>query len=194
MPNQFSPELVEKILRLRREFCFGALRIVWHLQRYEGIRVSLTGVTGTLRRHGLRRLPRNTPVRSLASCVRYEKTTPGHHVQIDVKFLDLTAPDGTRTRRFQYTAIDDATRVRALRIYRHHNQDCAIDFVEYVRERFPFRIRQIRTDNGHEFQARFHWHVEDLGISHAYIRPRSPASMARWSGPTRQTSPSSINS
>ena len=27
---------------------------------------------------------------------------------------------------------------------------------------------------GHEFQAKFHWHVEDRGIRHAYIRPISP--------------------
>ncbi len=50
----------------------------------------------------------------------------------------------------------------------------AIDFIGYVIEKFPFRIREIRTDNGHEFQAKFHWHVEDRGIRHAYIKPRSP--------------------
>lgn len=174
MPNQFSPELVAKILRLRRDFSFGAQRIVWHLLRYDGITVSVGGVRNTLHRHGLGRLPKGTPVRSLVSWVRYEKTTPAHHVQIDVKFLDLRTPDGGMTRRFQYTAIDDATRIRALRIYDRHNQDCAIDFVDYVIKSFPFRIRQIRTDNGHEFQARFHWHVEDLGMEHAYIKPRSP--------------------
>ena len=27
---------------------------------------------------------------------------------------------------------------------------------------------------GHEFQAKFHWHVEDLGIRHAYIKPAYP--------------------
>ena len=27
---------------------------------------------------------------------------------------------------------------------------------------------------GHEFQAKFHWHVEDQGIRHAYIKPSSP--------------------
>ena len=32
----------------------------------------------------------------------------------------------------------------------------------------------MRTDNGHEFQAQFHWHVEDLGIRHVYIKPASP--------------------
>ena len=40
--------------------------------------------------------------------------------------------------------------------------------------KFPFRIHTVRTDNGHEFQSRFHWHVEDLGIRHVYIKPRKP--------------------
>ena len=32
----------------------------------------------------------------------------------------------------------------------------------------------IRTDNGSEFQAKFHWHVKDLGMIHVYIKPASP--------------------
>ena len=28
----------------------------------------------------------------------------------------------------------------------------------------------IKTDNGHEFQSRFHWHLQDLGIEHVYIK------------------------
>ncbi len=30
------------------------------------------------------------------------------------------------------------------------------------------------TDNEHEFQAKFDWHVEDLGLRHAYIKSRTP--------------------
>jgi len=41
-------------------------------------------------------------------------------------------------------------------------------------EKFPFRVHTIRTDRGHEFQALFHWHVEDKGLRHVYIKPRSP--------------------
>jgi transposase InsO family protein len=44
----------------------------------------------------------------------------------------------------------------------------------YVIEKFPFRIHTIRTDRGHEFQAQFHRHVEDKGMRHVYIKPRSP--------------------
>jgi transposase InsO family protein len=95
-------------------------------------------------------------------------------VQVDVKFLTLARKKGAPVRRYQYTAIDDATRVRALKIYRRHTQANAIDFINYVVERFPFRIRTIRTDRGHEFQALFHWHVADLGMEHVYIKPRTP--------------------
>ena len=32
----------------------------------------------------------------------------------------------------------------------------------------------IRTDNGHEFQTKFHWYIDDLGMQHAYIKPATP--------------------
>jgi len=57
---------------------------------------------------------------------------------------------GKTLRRFQYTAIDDATRIRALKIYPRHTQANAIEFIDYVVDRFPFRIHTIRTDRGHE--------------------------------------------
>ncbi len=43
---------------------------------------------------------------------RYQKQVPGHYIQVDVKFLTFTGKRGEKVRRFQYTAIDDATRVR----------------------------------------------------------------------------------
>ena len=41
-------------------------------------------------------------------------------------------------------------------------------------EKFPFRIHTIGTDRGHEFQPLLHWYVEDQGMRHIYIKPRSP--------------------
>ena len=70
-------------------------------------------------------------------------------------------------RRFQYTAIDDATRIRTLKVYTRHTQQNAIAFMDYVVEKFPFRTNMVRTDRGHEFQALFHWHLADRGIEHA---------------------------
>ena len=34
--------------------------------------------------------------------------------------------------------------------------------------------RSFRRCYGHEFQAKFHWHVEDQGIRHAYIKRGTP--------------------
>ena len=91
-----------------------------------------------------------------------------------MKFLTLQGAQGQRIRRYQYTAIDDATRVRALKVYRRHTQQNAIAFLDYVVQKFPFRIHTVRTDRGHEFQAQFHWHLADQGIRHVYIKARTP--------------------
>jgi len=172
-PNRTPDEVVEKVLHLRRKYHLGPIRIVWYLERYHGIQVSDAGVYRILRRNGLNRLPRGTRMRKVHT-KRYSKQVPGHHIQMDVKFLTFKGKQGQKIKRYQFTAIDDATRVRAMKIYKRHNQASAIDFVDYVIDKFPFRIREIRTDNGHEFQAKFHWHVEDKGIRHAYIKPSSP--------------------
>ena len=50
----------------------------------------------------------------------------------------------------------------------------AIQFLDYVLERLPFRVDAIQTDNGAEFQSGFHWHVLDRGIRHTYIKPATP--------------------
>ena len=46
--------------------------------------------------------------------------------------------------------------------------------MNYVIEKFPFRIHTIRTDNGHEFQNKFHCHITDIYLLHVYIKPASP--------------------
>ena len=172
-PRALSADVIEKILHLRSKYHLGPQRITWYLERYHGVKTSCSSVYRTLIRNGMRRLPNKAGRRAIHTR-RYAKQVPGHHIQVDVKFLKLTNSKGTKIRRYQYTAIDDATRIRALRIYKRHNQKNAIDFVDYVIEKFPFRIHTIRTDRGHEFQALFHWHVQDKGICHVYIKPRTP--------------------
>jgi hypothetical protein len=113
-------------------------------------------------------LPKTASKRTLHT-KRYSKNTPGHHVQVDVKFITLSDLLGNKINRYQYTAINDATRIRTLKIYSKHNQKNAIEFIDHVVSKFPFRIHTIRTDRGHEFQDRFHWHVEDKGMKHIYL-------------------------
>ena len=119
-PRRTSPEVVEKIPAIRREHQIGALRIRYYLDRYHGIKISESTVSRVLKAHGLSRLPKSAPKRALHTQL-YAKTVPGHHIQVDVMFLQLKDREGKLMKRYQYTAIDDATRVRALQIYPEHN-------------------------------------------------------------------------
>ena len=172
-PNKIKEDVVEKILLLRKDYQLGSWRIKWYLERYHDIQISESSVYRILKRYGVEKLHKKAARRSLHS-KRYNKFTPGHHVQVDVKVLILKDVLGKPIKRFQYTAIDDATRIRALQIYDRQNQINAIEFINYVVKKFPFRIKSIRTDRGHEFQAKFHWHVEDLGMEHHYVKVRTP--------------------
>jgi transposase InsO family protein len=171
--NSTPPERKEKVLYLIRKYHLGPMRTVWYLERYHGINISDATVSRILRRHGMNRLPRGTHMRKVHT-KQYQKQVPGHHIQMDVKFLTFIGKQGEKVRRFQYTAIDDATRGRAPKIYEKHTQANAINFMDHIIEKVPLRIPEIRTDNGHEFQAKVHWHVEDLGIRHAYIKRGTP--------------------
>jgi hypothetical protein len=57
---------------------------------------------------------------------------PGRQIQVDVKFLKFEGKDGKPVKRYQYTAVDDATRIRALKIYDRHNQSNAINFIHTI--------------------------------------------------------------
>ena len=62
----------------------------------------------------------------------------------------------------------------------------AINCIDYIIENFPVRIREVWTDNSHEFKAKFQWQVEDLGIRRVYIKCAMPQwnRTASSSGPT----------
>ena len=71
-PRKTSPEVVEKVLELRKEYQIGALRIMYYLDRYHGIKISESTVTRILRVHGVSKLPKTAPRRALHT-KRYSK-------------------------------------------------------------------------------------------------------------------------
>jgi transposase len=139
-PRAIAGDVVNKILYLRQSYHFGAGRITDYLRRFHQVAVVRSSVHRILTRHGMQRLPANQkhqPHRKRWQ--RYEKPQPGHRLQMDVKFLERIP--GTQKRLYQFTAIDDCTRIRVLKVYDRCNQRTAIRFIEDVRRRLPFRIR-----------------------------------------------------
>ena len=111
--------------------------------------------------------------------------------------MDVQVPrahSGHAETVLQFTAIDDCTRIRVLKVYDACNQTTAIRFIDDVLRRLPFRVLVIQTDNGAEFQSRLHWHLEEPGHPprlHPALGPLT--SMARWNGPIEWTTKSSIS-
>jgi len=172
-PRATPRDVVNKILYLRQHYHCGPGRIAAYLRRFHRLEIAGSSVHRILKRQGLNRLPANQKHRPHGTrWQRYEKPQPGHRLQLDVKFLERIP--GTQRRLYQFTAIDDCTRIRVLKIYDACNQRTAIQFFDEVRRRLPFRVHVVQTDNGGEFQSRFHWHLEALDVRHVYIRPRTP--------------------
>jgi hypothetical protein len=98
----------------------------------------------------------------------FEKAEPWETVQVDVKFVEIAG-----RWAFQYTALDDCTRFRGLRLYRRLHQSSSLAFLGELCRAFPFRIRKLQCDNGHEFPFGFSLAVQALGIRHRYTTRKS---------------------
>ncbi|WP_224278212.1 IS481 family transposase [Nocardioides lacusdianchii] len=174
-PKATNAEVVEKILWLRQRYHFGPGKIAMYLERYHQIKISPSGVWRILHKAGVGRLPASQRYkRRETRWKRYEKQRPGHQLQVDVKFIEPLGQKGRKKRYYQYTAIDDCTRLRVLRAYPRNDQQTAIAFIDHVLSKLPFAVDQVQTDNGQEFGSAFHWHLIDKGIGHIKIKPRTP--------------------
>ena len=80
------------------------------------------------------------------------------------------------TGRFQYTAIDDCTRLRVLGLYPGRTASNAVHFLEQrMVEEFPFPIQRVQTDRGAEFFGMvFQEALQRYCIKFRPNRPRAP--------------------
>jgi transposase InsO family protein len=158
------------ISHARKELQYGAPRTRIWLRRVHKREVPLATIQRTFERLGMPRLPRHRKRAPRPRQLKlFEKPEPGASVQVDVKVVKIA---GRKT--FQYTAIDDCTRYRILRLYRRQNHWSSLDFLADPQRSFPFPIRQLQSDNGPEFPLAFALTVQEAGIRHRYIKPRMP--------------------
>ena len=75
---------------------------------------------------------------------------PGQKVQIDVKFVPSRCVAGD-TKYYQYTAIDEYSRLVYREMYEEHSTYSSQDFIRKVIAFYPFKIELVQTDNGTEW-------------------------------------------
>ena len=116
-----------------------------------------------------------------------ELLVPGEKVQIDVKEVPYACLRGALLRDnkhlYQWTAIDECTRIRFVYGFEEHTPENSVKFLHMLLKAFPFKIRTIQTDNGTEFTYKyiseteacpFDKELRRLGIQHKLIPPRTP--------------------
>lgn len=116
-----------------------------------------------------------------------ELLMPGEKVQIDVKEVPYNCLRGAVRRDgkhlYQWTAIDECTRVRFVFGFDEHTPENSVKFLGMLQMVFPFKIKTIQTDNGTEFTYKyisdnklcpFEKALKRAGITHKLIPPRTP--------------------
>src|SRR5215471_7726578 len=129
-PFRTPPHIEALVLRVRQDRQYGVPRLRLFLRRYHAVSLSMPTIRRILREHHVPRVSqkryRPGPKR------RPELHIPGQSVQVDVKHLKTQSG-----RLYQFTAIDEATRYRVLKIYDHNSIQSAIQFINEVRQAFP---------------------------------------------------------
>lgn len=152
----------------RRDLHFGAVRTRIWLDRVHRIHVAAATIRRICHRLGYPPLSRK-PQRRPRQLTLFSRERPGDCVQMDVKEVKVSG-----TKCFQYTAIDDCTRYRILRLYPRKNQQTSHTFFTTLCTTLPFPIRKLQVDNGSEFPLVFALTVQQAGIRLRYITPRCP--------------------
>jgi transposase InsO family protein len=141
-------EIKERVIELRKETGFCALKLKWRLEK-EGIYIHQRTIGKILKKEGLVRKYRKKKIKY--KYIKAERQ-PGELVEIDVKYV----PGKLKNKRYyQYTAIDTASRWRYLRIFEEQSNYHSVLFLEDLIQRFPYKIQAIKTDNGFVFTNRY---------------------------------------
>ena len=142
---------------------------------YAAKRLGLCG--GKQEKPNIRKIDRRYP----------EILVPGEKVQVDVKEVPYNCLKGAARRDgkhlYQWTAIDECTRIRFVYGFEEHTPKNSVKFFKMLQKIFPFKIQTIQTDNGTEFTYKyisdtelcpFDIALKNAGVQHKLIPPRTP--------------------
>lgn len=185
-PNAHTPEEIDMILRYRRRNPTLGLIELWARLTKNGYTRRPESLYRVLRRLG--EMPKEKGMRKYVPKPYEPMSHPGERIQIDVKVVPRKCITDPELRLYQYTAIDEFSRLRFLGAYDEQSTYSSADFLKKAvawYARHGIKIECVQTDNGFEFTNRFSNTQRDkltlfeetavrLGILHKLIRPYTP--------------------
>jgi transposase len=185
-PNQHTEAEITLVRNLRRRNPALGLTELWWRAKQRGYSRRPESMFRLMRRIGLIAEP---PQKKKYIPKPYEQMQyPGQRVQIDVKVVPRACIADPQLRLFQYTAIDEYSRLRFLGAYEEQSTYSSADFLKRAVAFFARRgvkVECVQTDNGFEFtnrlnnqnparQTLFEKTAAAMGIRNKYIRPYTP--------------------
>ena len=184
-PTQHTEEEINLLRRMRRRNPDLGLCELWCRMRGRGYTRTIVSMYRILKRLGLQKAPAPKP--KYVPKPYEQMLYPGQRVQIDVKYVPSACLVGEikGKRLYQYTAMDEFSRLRYVEAFEEHSTYSSAIFLENAVKFFGFPIECVQTDNGFEFTNRFSATKRDLptlfeataaklGIRHKLIRPYTP--------------------
>lgn len=184
-PNQHTETELDLLRRMRRRNPDLGLCELWYRLRARGYCRTIVSMYRALKRLGLQPAP--VPKPKYIPKPYEQMMYPGQRVQIDVKHVPFAClvGDAKGQRFYQFTAIDEFSRMRCVEAFEEISSYSAAAFLQNVVRSFRFPIECVQTDNGLEFTNRFSASKRDLptlfettaaslGIRHKLIRPYTP--------------------
>ena len=198
-PNQHTEEEIKLIKDYKRNNKDTGLVTLWVKLKEAGYTRTVQGLYHVLQRLGIyKKTPSKKKENEPSEWVT--GTYPGEKVQVDVKFVptNCLSPElkSLGEKFFQYTGIDEYTRIRYTWFTNEHSTYMSSEFakrmVKYFKEQYDIKIKTIQTDNGFEFTNRLSWNaalknkktlfeitLEELGIEYKTIKPYTPKENGR---------------
>ena len=189
-PNAHTIEEIKLIKNYKSKNKETGLVVLWVKLRRAGYTRSITGLYRMLIKLGI--YNKAPSKKKIYEPKAYQQMTyPGERVQVDVKYVPMKCLTkelkNQGERYYQYTAIDEYTRLRVIWFAKEHSTYESSEFVKVLIKKFPFKIKEIQTDNGFEFtnrlsyktsirdrKTKFEKTLETLGIKHKLIKPYTP--------------------
>lgn len=181
-PNAHGKEeytLIKRVWSANKGLGLVCLHMV--LEDRHGYKRSISGLYRAVKRLGINR-KRQRKKRHKAQPYDTPKIA-GERIQIDVKYVPKECHAPGLSQMYQFTAVDECTRLRFRYIFEELSSYNAAKFLLMAQNYYPFEVKCVQTDNGREFTnltygdsrlSVFESYCKKAGVAHKRIRVATP--------------------